>query len=179
MPRPWSAEEIQLVRDLFPKFPARYIAMQLKGRTVGAIYSLAEKYGFSKQKKVRIIKPSPDKRRRWSEALVDFEPKLAAGIRRCEACGHPTISNGARAKLTPVQRRMFDVVHRSGTVGISSPDLMALVYQDHADGGPSSNVLGVQAAYMRPRLKPFGLTIRSSRGPSAVWRIETIGGKLK
>ena len=179
MPRPWSAKEIQLVREQFPIFPANYIATQLKGRTVGAIYYIAEKYYIAKRTKTKKAKRSPDERRRWSEALVDFDSKLAAGVRRCEACGHPTIPNEARAKLTATQRRMFDVVHRSGTVGINTPDLMALVYQGHADGGPSSNVLCVQAAYMRSKLKPFGLTIRSSRGPGAIWRIETIGRKLK
>jgi hypothetical protein len=179
MPRPWSAEEIQLVREQFPKFPARYIATQLRGRTTAAIYSVAEKYGISKQNRVRIVKPSPDRSSRWSDAFVNLEPRLAAGVRRCEACGHPTIPNEARAKLTPTQRRMFDIVHRSGTVGISSPDLMALVYQDRSDGGPStSNVLRTQAAYMRPKLRPLGLTIRSNSGPGAIWRIETIGSKL-
>ena len=181
MLRPWSEEEIQLVREMYAEFSAPYIAKQLQGRTAKSVYALASKYGLPKRGKVKVPRASPDRSDRWSDdVLANYEPKLVDGLRRCEACGHPTMPDGARAKLTRIQRRMFDIIHRSGAAGISSPDLMALIYQERADGGPDSpNILAVQTAYMRVKLKPFGITISSTRGPGAVWKIEATGSELK
>lgn len=90
----------------------------------------------------------------------------------CSCCGHPLPVSGARATLTPGQRRMFDVVMRSGTAGISAPEIMNQIYEDAADGGAESqNIIPVMATNIRKRIEKFGITVAATRGHGSLYYI--------
>ena len=74
-----------------------------------------------------------------------------------------------RINLSYMERRMFEAVERAGTVGITMPELLALMYGDREDGGPlqADASLRTRAYQLRKRLKPWGLTVKSKGGPYA------------
>ncbi len=100
------------------------------------------------------------------------------GAGTCPCCGHPALEDAAvKEDLTPMQRRLYDVLKSVGQAGIGISGLMDRVYSNggyHTNGPPNSpNVLHVQKRFMKERLAKHGLRITSSRGPGALWRLES------
>lgn len=54
----------------------------------------------------------------------------ADGMKTCPACGQVVPEQRAGVRLTPVKVRIFDAVKRAGIGGISSRDLVQVVYED-------------------------------------------------
>lgn len=93
----------------------------------------------------------------------------------CKDCGHPIVGDDLNASLTPLQRRIFDAVKRSGSAGIGSRDIMDIVYADDINGGPDdTNIIAVVIKQMAPRLARFNLKITGSRGPGAVFTLAAL-----
>ena len=83
----------------------------------------------------------------------------------CACCGHPLPESGPRNTLSPTQRRMYDIVLRSGTAGISASEIMNRLYEDRANGGPENqNIIPVMAIKIRERIEKFGITMAATRG---------------
>lgn len=83
----------------------------------------------------------------------------------CPTCGHPIVSDEIGIVLTPLQRRIFNIVKRAGIAGISRDDLMEMLYANAADGGPSNrNIIAVTCHQMNRRLAQFSIAIKGSRG---------------
>lgn len=93
----------------------------------------------------------------------------------CKCCGHPIISDEIGVVLTPLQRRIFNVVKQSGTAGISGGEIMDQVYANARDGGPdSTNIIAVVACQANKRLKQFSVRLQGKRGRGGVFRLERI-----
>lgn len=93
----------------------------------------------------------------------------------CECCGHPILDHHASLGLTRSQLKLFQILEKAGQAGISRTDLMDKMYADRIDGGPDSpNVLNVQKTYTNRRLLRHGLSIVTSGGHYALWRLEKI-----
>ena len=85
--------------------------------------------------------------------------------RICDCCGHPLPDDGPESALTPMQRRLFRILKIAGQRGVSGPELVDLLYQEDANGGPDSlSIVSVMRSNMLPRLAPFGLTIKTRIG---------------
>ena len=96
----------------------------------------------------------------------------------CKCCGHPLVSDEIGVVLTPLQRRIFNVVKRAGTAGISGGDIMDEVYANTRDGGPdSTNIIAVVAGQANKRLSQFNVKIRGKRGVGGRFTLEKIGKK--
>lgn len=90
----------------------------------------------------------------------------------CSCCGHPLPASGARVALTAMQQRMFDIVMRSGTAGISGPEIMNRMYEDDPTGGAESrNIVPVMAQKIRERIESFGITLIGTRGIGSAYYI--------
>lgn len=93
----------------------------------------------------------------------------------CECCGHPLPDKAVFEVLTPMQRRIFQAVAAAGTHGITSRVLIDRLYQDDPNGGPSSiNIIAVVASHMRPRLKPFGITLKANPGREGRYTLQKL-----
>jgi hypothetical protein len=96
----------------------------------------------------------------------------------CRCCGHPILSDEIGVVLTPLQRRIFNVVKRAGTAGISGGDIMDEVYANVRGGGPdSTNIIAVVANHANKRLSQFNIKIQGKRGVGGRFTIEKIGKK--
>jgi len=94
----------------------------------------------------------------------------------CKCCGHPLVSDEIGVVLTPLQRRIFNVVKRAGTAGISGGDIMDEVYANTRDGGPdSTNIIAVVANHANKRLSQFNIKIQGKRGVGGRFTLEKIG----
>lgn len=88
----------------------------------------------------------------------------------CEQCGQLVPPAGPRS-LSPTQRRIYDFVARHPE-GVTSEQIKGAVYGGDPDGGPESgNIVSVHISKMRPALAEVGVTIRSTRGPGATYRL--------
>lgn len=56
----------------------------------------------------------------------------------CKCCGFPIVADEVGVVLTPLQRRIFNVVKRAGNAGIPSRDIIDIIYQNDINGGPNS-----------------------------------------
>lgn len=93
----------------------------------------------------------------------------------CKCCGHPIVSDEIGIVLTPMQRRIFNIVKRAGAAGISGKDIMDDVYANVLGGGPSStNIISVVANHANRRLAQFNLKIQGKRGPGGIFTIERL-----
>jgi hypothetical protein len=95
---------------------------------------------------------------------------------RCPHCGVPIPSDEIAAVLAPVQRRLYEIIRDSGTVGISGRDILDKLYADDPDGGPESfNVVSATARNTNEKLAPFGVKLRANaRGPWSFWYLAMI-----
>lgn len=57
--------------------------------------------------------------------------------------------------------------------GLTMWQLAAQVYADRPDGGPDDpgDTIHTQICHMRRKLKPFGISIKSTHGPGAVYHV--------
>jgi hypothetical protein len=93
----------------------------------------------------------------------------------CKCCGHPILSDEIGVVLTPLQRRIFNVVKRAGTAGISGGDIMDEVYANVRGGGPdSTNIIAVVANHANKRLSQFNIKIQGKRGVGGRFTLEKI-----
>jgi hypothetical protein len=93
----------------------------------------------------------------------------------CKCCGHPIVSDEISAALTPLQRRIFNVVKNAGTAGIRGKDVMDIVYADDINGGPdNTNIIAVVASQANRRLVRFGVKISGRRGPGGGLKLEKL-----
>jgi hypothetical protein len=94
----------------------------------------------------------------------------------CKCCGYPVVEmNPIEAALTPLQLRVFNVVRRAGSAGISSRDALDIVYADDIKMPPDdTNIISVVACQANRRLAPFGLKIKAARGPGAKLTIQLL-----
>lgn len=94
----------------------------------------------------------------------------------CQCCGHPIISEDPIVSaLTPLQRRIFNIVKSAGVAGISASVILERVYADDINGGPdSSNVISVVVNQMNRRLAQFNLKIKGRGGPGSVFTIQQV-----
>lgn len=93
----------------------------------------------------------------------------------CKCCGHPLVSDEIGVVLTPLQRRIFNVVKQAGTAGISGSDIMDSVYANVRNGGPdSTNIIAVVAGQANKRLAQFNIRLTGRRGVGGVFRLEKI-----
>lgn len=93
----------------------------------------------------------------------------------CKCCGHPIVSDEIGVVLTPLQRRIFNIVRSAGTAGIRGKDIMEIVYANVLDGGPdSTNIIAVVASQANRRLAQFNLKLQGRRGPGGLFTIEKL-----
>jgi hypothetical protein len=89
----------------------------------------------------------------------------------CKGEGH--ISATEDVSLTPLQRRIYDALATRPRTNIELQDAM---YGDRPDGGPENGntVVSVLVNQMKHRLRPHGMTVRSTGGPGALYRLEAL-----
>jgi hypothetical protein len=89
----------------------------------------------------------------------------------CPHCGAPRVPD--RLPLTPVQKRIVDVVRRRGEV--SAEDLRVAVWADDEDGGPENlKTLHVHIYLLNKKLRRYGLAVRANKGAGATYKIERV-----
>jgi hypothetical protein len=77
----------------------------------------------------------------------------------CSQCGHP-LADPDRYGLYPTQRRVFDVIARSGRAGVTRRDILALAWAEDPNGGPSTpTVVSVHVRAINLKIAPHGLVI--------------------
>ena len=81
----------------------------------------------------------------------------------CPTCGHPVLPTDPLGFLGPLQRRLFDLVYRSGTAGIMSGALRERLYEGVTDGGMSACILSTNIHYLNRKLRVLGMKIHSDR----------------
>jgi len=111
--------------------------------------------------------------------LGEADPQNAEGgsmkVPVCKCCGHPIIADEIGVVLTPLQRRIFNIVKGAGTAGIRGKDIMDAVYANVRNGGPdSTNIIAVVANQANRRLAQFSLKIQGRRGPGGIFTIEKL-----
>lgn len=94
----------------------------------------------------------------------------------CKCCGHPIVSDDPIiAILTPLQRRIYNMVKAAGAAGIGASTIMERIYANDINGGPdSSNVVSVVVNQMNRRLASFNLKIKGRGGPGSVFTIRQV-----
>jgi hypothetical protein len=90
----------------------------------------------------------------------------------CPECGHPIPADEVAAELSPMQRKLYEIVRRAGVAGISAREILVELYAHDPSGGPTgTNIVSVFAHYANVRLKKRGLEITARRGPWPLWRL--------
>ena len=99
---------------------------------------------------------------------------IRIGAQRCSHCGQVVVPEGL--PLTPVQRRIVDVVRRRGEV--SAEDLRCAMWAHDADGGPENlKTLHVHIYLLNKKLRRYGLAVHANKGAGALYRLsETKAG---
>ena len=78
-----------------------------------------------------------------------------------------------RLPLTPVQRRIVDVVRRRGEV--NAEDLRCAVWADDEDGGPlNDKTLHVHIYLLNKKLRRYGLAVRANKGAGATYKLRHV-----
>ncbi len=83
----------------------------------------------------------------------------------CKRCGHPIVADEIGIVLTPLQRRIFNIVKQAGSAGIRGKDVLDIVYASDPNGGPDS---------ANRRLAQFSLKIQGKRGRGGMFTIERL-----
>jgi len=94
----------------------------------------------------------------------------------CKTCGHPIIADEVGIVLTPLQRRIFNIVKAAGTAGLTARDIVEMVYSNDPAGGPiSPNVISVVCNQMNKRLAQFSLAVKGTphRGGFTLQRLQS------
>lgn len=92
-------------------------------------------------------------------------------VNRCSCCGAAILPE--RFFRGAIKERIWQALREHGP--LDRNQLMAIVYADHPDGGPSSyNTLNSHINQMREQLAPEGLGIEASWGRYSQFRIVEI-----
>ena len=98
---------------------------------------------------------------------------------KCPCCnGTGTIEEGPPIPLPVMQAKIYDIVRRQKQ-GITNPDLVTKVYEDHADGGPDFAAVSVRVMIKRinDKLVSCNQRIRATnKGLGAVLYLERLNG---
>jgi hypothetical protein len=92
----------------------------------------------------------------------------------CPCCGQVILDALELIHMSPMERRIYDMVRRRMPYGINAADMFAAIYANDPNGGPlDQSVLHVNVHHLNARLKPHGLVVRSShkKGRGAPYRI--------
>jgi hypothetical protein len=113
------------------------------------------------------LKPTPEIKPTARESLIP----IRIGFRQCPHCGAPRVPE--RLPLTPVQRRIVDVVRRRGEV--NAEDLRCAVWADDEDGGPlNDKTLHVHIYLLNKKLRRYGLAVRANKGAGATYKLRHV-----
>ena len=96
---------------------------------------------------------------------------------KCPCCWQP-LAQSITAKLPlhfgPVQQRFFNLV-RDYPNQMTRKSLYERIYGNMTRGDHTDeSIFSVMAFQMNRKLKPLGLKLKSSGGPGAVWRVDTL-----
>jgi len=84
----------------------------------------------------------------------------------CPTCGALIPGEDVALMMVGRQRRMFEIVRRAGTVGISARDLISVAYDDDPNGGPASaTIVSSTIRAINQKIYLRDLVIRGKRGP--------------
>jgi hypothetical protein len=99
---------------------------------------------------------------------------MASPLIPCPCCrGKGLVPAAEGARLTPQQCRIYEALAKRPHTNL---ELQAAMYGDRPDGPDNGNIIvNVMVKDMKARLRPLGLTIRSSGGQGARYRLEAIG----
>jgi hypothetical protein len=92
---------------------------------------------------------------------------------KCPCCsGSGEIEDGPPTQLSPLQRRIWEVVRRSD--GIAIGDLIDRIYASTKGGGPAnpSQTINTTVHNANKRLAIFGQKIVSTRGPGSLYSLQ-------
>ena len=96
-------------------------------------------------------------------------------IESCPHCGHPIPDAGVYGVLSPKRRRMVELLATAGSRGLSSYEIMDLLYQDDPNGGAEHrSTISVMRAHINPLIEPFGLRIVGRLGAGGNYRLEAL-----
>jgi hypothetical protein len=100
----------------------------------------------------------------------------ATALKCCPTCGQtlPPADLAKGSRLTFYEERMLDLLRKAGQRGICVRDLVDLVYETAADGGPEYASRCIWQFKRGINTKLIGWRIASSRGPSARYWLEVI-----
>jgi hypothetical protein len=87
-------------------------------------------------------------------------------MKQCECCGHPLPDERLKGvRMSPVKRRIFDLIWEASPRGMSSETIRNLVYASCPNGGESRNVITNHIRSMNAKhLRPLGMEIKSEIG---------------
>lgn len=97
-------------------------------------------------------------------------------VKVCECCGHPLPDTSVEAALSPFQRRIFQIVQRSGTAGIGTASIADMLYAQRADGGPehAKCVIATTVKKINAKLRIHGFIIRGRTGPGGGYTLNVV-----
>jgi hypothetical protein len=98
------------------------------------------------------------------EEARQFTKRQRSKAAVCPQCGHPVAPDEIKGILKGKQKAVYEVIARAGGLGISTQEIMDIVYAGHPDGGPTWNTLSATARIINKKIECFGLMIRSERG---------------
>jgi hypothetical protein len=109
-----------------------------------------------------------DRARERSASLVAVKAQC------CPICQRPMFRDDDALLVTPLQKRILDLLQRSGEI---DPELLyTALYGSDPDGGPNPKTIDVQINLLNKRLKKHRIAIRRRRPkhPGEPWRLVQI-----
>jgi hypothetical protein len=106
----------------------------------------------------------------YIDPALEIKPKHRSGpdSNRCPHCGQAIVPDSL--PLTPIQRRIVDVVRRRGEV--NAEDLRRAVWANDEDGGPENlKTLHVHIYLLNKKLRRYGLVVRANKGAGATYQL--------
>jgi hypothetical protein len=93
----------------------------------------------------------------------------------CEACGFPIVDHNDDMRLSEIQRKIYFIASRVGTLGISREALAGEVYASRrvVPDDPMS-VIPVNVSHLNRKLRAIGLTVRASNGGDRRYRLRKL-----
>lgn len=95
----------------------------------------------------------------------------------CTMCGHPIHPSkwDLLWMLSPIERRIFDLVQKHGRFGISRDAILSLAWAEDPNGGPTHlATVSVHVANINKKIEEIGLKLKSSLGPHAKYTVEKL-----
>lgn len=85
-------------------------------------------------------------------------------VATCPHCGHPMPPDEIVASLAGKQRAIYQVIARAGSLGISTTEIIDVVYANDPNGGPTWNAVSATVSIINRKIGRFGLAIKSEKG---------------